>query len=74
MAATGASTDPKWIENELFMLEKTLDMYKVYAANAKGKPEVEAWKKRVEGMGKRIEEANHKLERARKMYALKVGA
>ncbi len=71
----GASTDPKWIENEIEMLEKTLGMYQIYAASAaKNKQEQEGWKKRVAGLEERIEEAKKKLGKARKIYALRVGA
>ena len=61
----GASTDPKWIENELEMLERTLGMYKSYAANAE-KNEKTAWDKRLHDMEERIEETKKKLEKARK--------
>lgn len=61
----GASTDPKWIENELEMLERTLNMYKVYAANAK-KEEKAGWDKRLHDMEERIEEVKKKLEKARR--------
>lgn len=66
MAAGGASTDPKWIENELTMLERTLGMYKIYAANAKKKDEKASWDKRLHDMEERIEETKKKLEKARK--------
>jgi predicted outer membrane protein len=67
----GASTDPAWIENEIVMLERTYNMYKVYAANAQTKVEKEAWKERLQGMEERISHARHKLEDARKKTYLK---
>ncbi len=70
MAATGASNDPKWIENELEMLERTFGMYKIYAASATGKDEKVAWDKRLHDMGERIEEVKKKLEKAYKTLGI----
>lgn len=72
--AGGASIDPKWIENEITMLEKTLEMYRVYAAGAKTKPEKERWKKELENMEHRVAHGKERLEKARKRFALRVGA
>jgi predicted outer membrane protein len=66
MSKGGASTDPAWIENEIFMLERTYNMYKVYAANAKTKGEKQAWKERLQGMEERLSHAKHKLADAQK--------
>ncbi len=63
MAADGASTDPKWIENELWMLEKTYTMYQAYASNAKKKDEKAAWDKRLKDVESRIEEKKHHLQK-----------
>lgn len=71
MAGRGASTDPAWIENELYMLEKTLGMYKVYAANAQGKAEKKTWDERLHGIEHHIEEVKLKLEKARKLAGVK---
>ncbi|HEX2914887.1 MAG TPA: hypothetical protein VH186_29105 [Chloroflexia bacterium] len=62
MAKGGAAADPKFIENEIYMLERTLNMYKIYAANAKD--DKEGWKKRLKGMEERIEEARKRLEKS----------
>jgi hypothetical protein len=70
----GASVDPKWIENEIEMLEKTLAMYQIYATGAKTKPEQERWKKDIAGLEHRLTHAKERLEKARKQYALRVGA
>ena len=70
----GASVDPKWIENEIEMLTKTQGMYKVYALGAKTKPEQERWKKELSNIEHRLEHARDRLEKARKRYALRVGA
>ncbi len=63
MAKLGASSDPQWIANEIYALEKTLAMYKVYTANAPKADKV-AWNERVHTMEERIEEAHKKLEKA----------
>jgi hypothetical protein len=73
MAKSGASLDPKWVENEIEMLERTLAMYKAYAVSAKDKEEEERWRKNIEGIEHRISHAKEKLEKARKQYALKAG-
>ena len=63
MAAHGASNDPKWIENELYALEKTLGMYQAYAASAPKNAKA-AWDERLHTMQKRVVEAKKKLEKA----------
>ncbi len=73
MAAIGAAMDPKWVENEIEMIERTLAMYQAYAAGAKNAQEAEKWKTTIAGMEHRLEHAKGKLEKARKQYALKVG-
>jgi hypothetical protein len=71
MPRAGASDDPKWIENELEMLERTFNMYKVYASNANTKDEKTAWDKRLKGMEERIDEVKKKLEKARQRLGIK---
>lgn len=71
MSKGGASTDPAWIQNEIDMLERTYNMYKVYAASAQTKAEKQAWKERLQGMEERISHAKHKLEDAQKKAYLK---
>lgn len=63
MGTKGASVDATWIENEIYMLQKTLDMYKVYASNA-AKQEQKAWGERIHKMEERVEEAKKRLEKA----------
>jgi len=66
MPGAGAANDPKWLENELDMLERSLGMYQAYAANAeKNKVEKAAWEKRLHDMEERISETKEKLKKAR---------
>ncbi|MEI6044377.1 MAG: hypothetical protein WCS37_08300 [Chloroflexota bacterium] len=66
MAVNGASNDPKWVANELEMVERTYKMYKIYAANA-SKETKEAWDKRLHDIAERLEEVKKKLERLTKV-------